>query len=153
MLSLDHKIPPPVIALVCAAGAWLLSRMMPALVFEVPARLAITWTLVGMGIALDIAGLLYFRMAKTTFNPLSPHKSSAIVQSGPFKFTRNPMYLGMVLELLGLCVYLANPLSGAAVVAFVAYITRFQIIPEERLLLSKFGEQYAQYTKSVRRWI
>jgi len=63
------------------------------------------------------------------------------------------MYLGMVFNLLGLCVYFENPLTLVAVVVFVAYITRFQIIPEERILLAKFGDSYAQYTRSVRRWL
>ena len=63
------------------------------------------------------------------------------------------MYLGMVIVLLAFCVYLSNPVSVVAIVIFVAYITRFQILPEERLLLHKFGESYAQYTKSVRRWL
>jgi protein-S-isoprenylcysteine O-methyltransferase Ste14 len=63
------------------------------------------------------------------------------------------MYVGMGMFLLAYSIYLANPVSVVAVVAFVAYITRFQIIPEERLLLSKFGESYASYTRSVRRWL
>lgn len=153
MHSLDHKIPPPVVALICAAFAWLLARATPGFVYLLPGRTPLTVCLVAAGLALDISGLLAFRKAKTTFNPLAPNRSTSIVQSGLYRFTRNPMYLGMVLELLGLCVYFANPLTVAAVVAFVAYITHFQIIPEERLLLEKFGEPYAQYTQSVRRWL
>ncbi|MEO8159904.1 MAG: isoprenylcysteine carboxylmethyltransferase family protein [Arenimonas sp.] len=105
------------------------------------------------GIALDLSGLLVFRNARTTLNPLAPGDSTSIVQSGPYRFSRNPMYLGMALILLGFCAYLASPLSLLAVVVFVAYITRFQIIPEERLLLAKFAEAYAQYARTVRRWI
>lgn len=153
MDALDHKIPPPVIAVLCGGFAWLLAHCTPGFHLDVPARLPIVAILVLIGLALDFSGLLSFRKAKTTFNPLSPGKSTAIVQSGLYKFTRNPMYLGMVFNLLGLCVFLANPLAVVAVVAFVAYITRFQIIPEERLLLAKFGEPYALYTKSVRRWL
>ncbi len=153
MFSLDHKIPPPVIALVCAVLAWALARFMPGVTYPMPSRLPIAALLLLAGFALDLSGLLVFRNAKTTVNPLSPERSTSIVQTGPYRFTRNPMYLGMAMVLLAFCVYLANPVSVAAVVVFVAYITRFQIIPEERLLLGKFGEAYAQYKTSVRRWL
>lgn len=153
MFSPDHKIPPPVIALVCAGLAWLVAHFLPGFDYRVPARIPIVGLLVVAGLALDVSGLLSFRKARTTFNPLLPGRSKAIVQNGPYQFSRNPMYLGMVFNLLGLCVYLENPLTLVAVVAFVAYITRFQIIPEERILLGKFGDTYAQYTRSVRRWL
>ena len=153
MSSLDHKIPPPVIALLCAVLAWVLARFTPAFVYSLPARIPITVLLVLTGLSLTLTGMRTFRSAKTTVNPRSPDQASSIVRTGPYRFTRNPMYFGLSLVLLGLCAYLANPLSIVAVVAFVAYITRFQIIPEERVLLAKFGEPYAQYTRSVRRWI
>ncbi len=153
MVTLDHKIPPPVVALACAGLAWAIARYTPGFAFQIPARLLIATLLVIAGFALDFSGLIVFRKAKTTLNPLAPDKSTSIVRGGPYAFTRNPMYLGMALVLLGYCVYLANPLSIFAVLAFAAYITCFQIIPEERLLLSKFGESYASYTRSVRRWL
>ena len=153
MTSLDHKIPPPVIMLLCAALAWVLARSAPGSVFVLPARTLIVALLVLAGISLAVAGIAAFRRANTTVDPRSPDQSTSIVRGGPFGFTRNPMYLGMVLMLLGVCAYLANPLALVAVVIFVAYITRFQIIPEERVLLEKFGEPFAQYMRSVRRWI
>lgn len=153
MFSLDHKIPPPVIALLCALAAWLLARWTPQFTYPLPARIPILTLLVLAGLAMDLAGLYVFRRARTTVNPLSPGQSSSIVKSGPYGFTRNPMYLGMVVMLLGFCVYFANPLTVIVVAVFIAHITRFQIIPEERLLLAKFGEPYAQYTRSVRRWL
>ena len=149
MLSLDHKIPPPVIALICAALAWILAHLTPGLSYLVPARIPIIVLLVLIGLALDISGLMSFRKAKTTFNPLAPGRSKSIVQNGPYQFTRNPMYLGLVFNLLGLCVYVSNPFTLVAIVVFVAYITRFQIIPYERILLSQFGDSYAQYTRSL----
>ena len=153
MSSLDHKIPPPVIALLCAVLAWVLARSAPGFAFILPARIPITMVLVLAGISLTLAGVRAFRSAATTVNPLSPELASLIVRTGPYAFTRNPMYLGLALVLLGVCAYLANPLSVLAVVFFVTYITRFQIIPEERLLLAKFGEPFAQYMRSVRRWV
>lgn len=153
MHPLDHKIRPPVIAVVCGGMAWLLAYFAPALNFDLPARLPVVAVLVLVGLTLDFSGLLSFFKAKTTFNPLAPSRSKVIVQSGLYRFTRNPMYLGMVFELLGLSAYLANPVALVGVVVFVVYITRFQIIPEERLLLAKFGEPYALYTRTVRRWL
>ena len=153
MLSLDHKIPPPVIMLLCAVLAWVLARSAPGLAFVLPARTLVVVLLVVAGVSLAIAGVRAFRRADTTVNPLSPDQSTSIVRTGPFRFTRNPMYLGMVLVLLGFCAYLANPVALAAAVVFFAYITRFQIIPEERLLLAKFGEPFALYMKAVRRWL
>jgi protein-S-isoprenylcysteine O-methyltransferase Ste14 len=153
MFSIDHKIPPPVIALVCAGLAWAFAHFSPGFNYPLPFRLPVAVVLVLAGFGLDLSGLLAFRKANTTLNPLSPDRSTAIVQSGPYALTRNPMYLGMAIVLLGLCVYLENPLTVICVGIFVGYITRFQIIPEERLLLGKFGEPYAQYMRAVRRWI
>ncbi|MEO5565052.1 MAG: isoprenylcysteine carboxylmethyltransferase family protein [Luteimonas sp.] len=153
MASLDLKVPPPVIVGLCAGLAWVLARSTPGFTDLLPARLAIAAALVLAGVLLALSGLLAFRKIGTTANPHTPGKSNAIVRSGPYRFTRNPMYLGLTLALLGWCAYLANPLTLVAVVMFVTYITRLQIMPEERLLLEKFGEPYAQYIKSVRRWI
>lgn len=153
MISLDHKIPPPLIAVLSGAIAWMLCRATPALTFAVSVRIPITALFVAGGLLLALAGVVAFRRADTTIDPRAPDKSTSIVRSGPFAFTRNPMYLGMALALLGICAYLANPLSLLGLATFVAYITRFQIIPEERLLLAKFGEPFEHYMRSVRRWI
>lgn len=126
---------------------------MPGLAYVLPARLPMAVLLALAGLALDVSGLIAFHRAKTTLNPRSPERSTSIVRSGPYRFTRNPMYLGLALMLLGFCAYLANPATVVAVAVFIAYITRFQIIPEERLLHAKFGESYAQYKRSVRRWL
>lgn len=135
------------------ALAWVVARSMPGLAYVLPARLPMAVLLALAGLALDVSGLIAFHRAKTTLNPRSPERSTSIVRSGPYRFTRNPMYLGLALMLLGLCAYLANPATVVAVAVFIVYITRFQIIPEERLLHAKFGESYAQYKRSVRRWL
>lgn len=150
---LDHKIPPPVVALVCAGLAWLLARATPDAALDWPLRAWATGGLVAMGLLLDAWGLLAFRRAGTTLNPLAPGRSTAVVLGGPYRITRNPMYLGMACVLLGVCVWLANPFAPLAVLAFVAYITRFQILPEERVLLAKFGAPYEEYLRTVRRWL
>ena len=153
MSSLDLKIPPPIVALLCAALAWAAARYAPEFAYPLPWRMPVMAALVLAGFALDFSGLVAFRKAKTTLNPLSPDRSTSIVQTFPYTFTRNPMYLGMALVLLGYCTYLANPASLVGVVTFCSYITRFQIIPEERSLFGKFGEPYARYKSNVRRWV
>lgn len=153
MSVLDHKIPPPVVGLSCAALAWAIARATPG--FEVAWSLqpVIVAFLVALGAGIDLWALLAFRSARTTVNPLAPGRSSVVVTAGIYRVSRNPMYLGMALLLLAWCVYLGNPLALLSVVLFCAYITRFQIIPEERLLLAKFGAPYASYLAQVRRWI
>ena len=153
MSILDHRIPPPVVALACAALAWGLTQLAPALALHLPHRLGIALGLAGVGLALEIWALLHFRRARTTISPLAPQKSSAIVRDGPYRFTRNPMYLGMAIQIAAFCLWLAHPLAPLGLVAFVAYITRFQILPEERAILARFGEPYAHYLRQVRRWL
>jgi protein-S-isoprenylcysteine O-methyltransferase Ste14 len=153
MSTLDLKIPPPVIALLCVALAWLLARFTPGFTYILPARIPISVILVLAGISLALSSVFAFHRAKTTPNPHTPEKSTSIVRSGPYRFTRNPMYLGLVFVLLGICAYLANPLTVIAAVVFVVYVTRFQIMPEEVVLQRNFGQSYAQYARSVRRWL
>lgn len=153
MSVLDHKIPPPIIGLSCAALAWAVSWLTPRFDFDWPLQAAAAGVLALLGAGLDLWALFAFRSARTTVNPLAPGRSSAVVLAGPYRFSRNPMYLGMALLLLAWCVFLGNPLTAVSVVLFCAYITRFQILPEERALLAKFGAPYASYLSEVRRWI
>lgn len=106
-----------------------------------------------VGLAFDLAGLLAFRSHRTTVNPLSPHKASALVTGGVYRITRNPMYVGMAFLLLAWAVHLSALLPLLGPVLFVLYITRFQIQPEERVLQQLFGEAYTDYRRAVRRWL
>ena len=153
MTFIDNKIPPPIIAAICAAFAWHISQLTPELTLLWEPRVVIAIAIGLLGLTLDIVSLLAFRRADTTINPLSPEKANTVVQAGIYRLTRNPMYLGLALILFGFSIYLGNPLSILAVIAFIAYITRFQIIPEERALTEKFGQSYTQYRNSVRRWV
>lgn len=153
MHPLELRVPP--VALVAiAAGlmallAWAFPR--PALVF--PAPYALGGALVGLGAAIAVAGVLAFRRARTTVNPMTPEASSAVVSTGIYRLTRNPMYLGFLLALAGWGAILGNLLVLLPLAAFVAWMDRFQIAPEERALREKFGVDYEDYLRSVRRWI
>ena len=84
---------------------------------------------------------------------MQPAKTTSLVAGGVYRFTRNPMYLGLLLVLAGWAVFLSNALAFALLPAFIAYIGRFQIAPEERALAAKFGTEYEAYRTEVRRWL
>ena len=157
MNALELKVPPPVVALCLALLMWLVA--LPALPFTPPfelrfglrACLAVALALIGQGIA--IAGIVAFRRARTTINPLKPAAASALVRSGIFRFTRNPMYLGLLLTLAGWAAWLSNPAALLFLPVFVLYIDRFQIGPEERALAALFGAEFAAYRNLVRKWV
>lgn len=154
MPSLELKIPPPLVAVVVAGAMYAAATLhAPAWALPLSVRVVVALGLAGVGVAFDLAGMLSFRKAKTTINPLTPQRSSAVVTHGVYRFTRNPMYVGLVLILLGLAVYLASPWALLGPLAFGAFITRFQIQPEERALTARFGTAYTDYCARVRRWL
>jgi len=153
MLSLDHKIPPPVVGVLVAAGMWSIAALGPQLPLSPLTKYVIAAIFAATGLALDVLGILSFRRAHTTVNPLKPERASSMVTSGIYRFTRNPMYLGMLMLLLAWAVYLGALLPLMGPLAFVLYITRFQIRPEERALQAVFGEEYLAYASRVRRWL
>jgi protein-S-isoprenylcysteine O-methyltransferase Ste14 len=152
-LTLDKKIPPPVVGALVAALMWSVSTLGPHWTLAPVLRYSLAGLLAATGMGFDLAGLLAFRAARTTFSPLKPEKSSSLVTGGVYRVTRNPMYLGLALVLSGWAVWLAALLPWLGPVFFVAYVTRFQIGPEERVLRGIFGEAYSSYAARVRRWL
>lgn len=151
--ALELKIPPPLVALACGLGAWFAARATPALTFACGACAMLAVLLALAGIVLGAWGVLVFRGAGTSVDPHRPDKARVLVTSGPWRYTRNPMYLGLALVLAGGCLWLAHPAGIAAVAAFIGWLTRFQIMPEERVLAAKFGAAWTVYRRRVRRWI
>ena len=106
-----------------------------------------------LGGAFCIAGVLAFRQAKTTVNPVNPETSTALVVHGVFRLTRNPMYLGFTFLLLAFAVWLGKMPAMLLVALFMAYLQRFQIRPEEDALNERFGASFDAYRHQVRRWL
>ena len=153
MSVLELKLPPPIVALILALLMWLTPVVAGLVQISYSARVLCAVVLVCVGQGISIAGVLAFRRAKTTVNPVKAGLASSLVVRGVYRYTRNPMYVGFLLSLLAWAVFLANPLAVLWVVVFVLYITRFQIIPEERVLASLFGAGFEANKGRVRRWI
>lgn len=153
MNFLENRIPPPLVALVLAAGMWGVAKVAPPLGLEFAIRAPIAVAIAMAGLAFDFSGLLAFLRSKTTVNPLKPERASALVTGGVYRFTRNPMYVGMLLFLFAWGVYLDCLLAFIGPVLFVLYMNRFQIGPEERVLREKFGAPFEAYMGRVGRWL
>lgn len=153
MRALELKIPPVALVLLLGALMWLSSRAAPALGFTLPASPILAAGLALAGVTIALLGVVSFRRARTTVNPLHPEAASALVASGIYQLTRNPMYLGLLLVLLGWAVYLANALAYIFPVAYVPLMNRLQILPEEKALAAMFGSAFADYQSRVRRWL
>ncbi|MGE3827836.1 MAG: isoprenylcysteine carboxylmethyltransferase family protein [Steroidobacteraceae bacterium] len=154
MRQLEHRVPPPVVALLTGGAMWLVSRLPSPLPLSLPAaaRIAVAVVLASLGVAFAIAGVLAFRQARTTVNPTTPEAATALVRTGVYRLTRNPMYLGLLLCLTAWAVWLTSVLSFCVLPAFIAYMNRFQIGPEERALRPRFGRVYEDFAARVRRW-
>ncbi len=153
MQAFELKIPPIaqviLFALAMYIGTAITSSSDP---FHLPNLwLAAPTTIVGGFISLF--GVIEFRRATTTMDPRVPHEASSLVTSGVYRFSRNPMYLGFLFILTGWAIFLSNWLAFVFLPLFILYINRFQVVPEERHMLDKFGKEYREYIGKVRRWI
>jgi protein-S-isoprenylcysteine O-methyltransferase Ste14 len=153
MRVLELKIPPPAVALVTAVLMWLASRSSPVLAFVFPVANLLAVGLAAIGLMVAISGVVTFRRARTTLNPTKPEASSSLVSWGIYRITRNPMYLGLLLQLTAWAIFLSNWLAFLFLPVFVVYINRFQIIPEEQALTSLFAREFVDYQSRVRRWL
>jgi protein-S-isoprenylcysteine O-methyltransferase Ste14 len=151
--GLELRVPPLALAALCAIGIAVLPDLgiLPGLAF--PVRELVAIAAIVLGIAIAAAGVIEFRRSSTTVNPMNPGKSSSIVTSGVYRWSRNPMYLGMATALLGVAAWRASLPGYLLVPLFCALLDRFQIQPEERVLLARFGAEYSNYMAQVRRWI
>lgn len=153
MSALELRIPPLALVLLTAVGMWLVAMMGPGSDLVIAFSMPIGASLAMAGALVALLGVMAFRAAHTTVNPTTPDASSSIVASGIYRISRNPMYLGFLLMLCGWAVYLSNSFSCLFLPAFVLYMNRFQILPEERALEAKFGAQYIAYKQQARRWL
>jgi protein-S-isoprenylcysteine O-methyltransferase Ste14 len=153
MQALELKVPPPLVAALIAASMWGISKLPPAIALPEVIRTVTALPVALAGAALTGAGLLSFRQARTTVNPMKPQSAALLVRSGVYSISRNPMYLGLLVVLVAWAAFLSTVWALLGPLVYVLYINRFQIAPEERILSAKFGASYAEYKARVRQWI
>ncbi len=150
---LENKVPPPLIALLCGVAMWGISLLTPKLKVSVAVQWGGSFILLLTGLLFCFAGVIAFRRARTTVNPLKPQSASALVSSGVYQITRNPMYVGFAFVLLAWACVLGSPWTLTGILIFILYMNRYQIGPEERALATLFQDQYIAYQARVRRWL
>ena len=147
---METKIPPPIVTLIFIFLIGFSNRLIEPFSFEYQAPLGVMIIICGLSVLISAARV--FRQLETTINPMQPSQASKLAIIGPFKYTRNPMYLGMSIMLIGFGLIFGAKLTVCLVVMFVLYITVFQIIPEERAMQEKFTH-WKDYCSKVRRWL
>jgi protein-S-isoprenylcysteine O-methyltransferase Ste14 len=148
---MEKKIPPPIVTLIFGFATYLSRKIFPEIEIQYSSFFGIFLLLLGFFILISAVKL--FRNDKTTVNPLSPEQATKLVTNGIFKLSRNPMYLGMAVILASVAVFF-NIIGGIIFMAlFCLYITKFQIIPEEKAMKELFAQDFEQYMQATRRWI
>ena len=150
---LELKIPPAALVLIIAFVMWLGGAFAPAFDVRFPFRSIVAWIFGLLGVIIAASGVREFKRAKTTVNPTKPQSTSSLVRTGIYSRTRNPMYLGFLLILVGWAIAMANLVAFVVLPGFVIYMNRFQIKSEERALTLIFGEDFKAYCVEARRWI
>lgn len=153
MLALfELRVPPPILTLLTAIVMWAGARSFPQ--YDRPAWLhAATLGVAFVGALLIPSGIISLRLARTTVSPTQPDRTTALVSAGIFRVTRNPIYLGSLVLLMAWAMWLWQPQSFVALPVFAVWMHRFQILPEERALQAKFGDEFDAYVRSTRRWL
>ncbi len=152
---MDAKIPPDVILLGCGTLMWLSAKYLPEFGFGIPYHAVLSGVVLLSGLIIIFSAKATLSKHRTTERPgrHSLPRVTALVTTGVYNCSRNPIYLGMAILMVGWWMILMNWISIIGVFVFVRFITGFQIIPEERMLERMFGDEYRRYKSRVRRWV
>lgn len=150
---MSTKIPPLAQVFLCGILGWTATKGIPEFAFASTASRLLGWSFISIGSVVLLLSVRSFLIAKTTVNPTSTEKVSELVTTGIYRFSRNPMYLGMACLLAGFALLLQNLSALMSPVAFVVCVTYLQIVPEEHFLKEKFGQSFEAYCQATRRWI
>lgn len=151
--SLELKINPPLQMLISLVLIYVAANILPVSATLLEYKWQLGSLFLSIGLFFNFAGGVSFRSAKTTGNPNRPEMAASLVTSGIYRISRNPMYVGLIFLLLAWAAWLGSLFSLVVIVIFQQYMTRLQIIPEEKALAKRFAEKYPDYCSQVRRWL
>ena len=151
MIDIKTKFPPPLIALTFGFLINYTKNIFPKI--EIKNKIIFGSSIIISGLIIILSAIILFKKYQTTISPLNPFNATKLMTDGIYKFSRNPMYLGLLLVLVGISTIL-NPFGGFFLIPlFVLYLNFFQIIPEENAMADLFKDEFLDYKKNVRRWI
>lgn len=149
---MKFRIPPVLVMMIFGVLMYVLAMFLPFGNFDFFGRKELAYVLFGLGFLVILIAVIQFGRKRTTTDPLHLEKASSLVIKGIYNYTRNPMYLGMLLFLLAFGLKLGNAFNILLAAGFVYWMNHFQIKPEEEVLQEKFGKEYTLYCKLTRRW-
>ncbi len=147
------KIPPVFVVLFFSFLMWFIFKLTQARHIKFEHQKLVSWSFFCVGVFIGVVAVYSFRKARTTVDPSRPNKASNLVTAGVYRYSRNPMYLGMLFILISFAIRIGNLYSFLVLPVYVWYITTYQIKPEEEVLTTLFQDQFMNYKKVVRRWI
>ena len=150
-MHIKTKIPPPLVALTFGFLINYTKNFFPKI--EISNDLFISSFIIIIGLIIMLSAIILFKKYQTTITPLNPSNATKLITDGIYKYSRNPMYLGLLLVLFGISIIL-NPIGGLSLIPlFILYLNLFQIIPEENAMVDLFKDEFLEYKENVRRWI
>jgi protein-S-isoprenylcysteine O-methyltransferase Ste14 len=145
------RIPPPILTLLHLIAAFVLGWLVPLSIPGLEEIDLLGWILVGAGLGLLFSAVSQFNKAETTLDPFGG--TTKIVIAGPYRFSRNPIYLGFVCMLIGFPLMIDKAWGLILAPLLMILMTRLVIEHEEAYLEQKFGQEYLEYKSRVRRWL
>ena len=151
MIDIKTKFPPPLVALTFGFLINHTKNIFPKI--EVKNEFIFGSFMIISGLIIILSAIILFKKYQTTITPLNPSNATKLITDGIYKFSRNPMYLGLLLVLVGISIILNLTGGFLFILLFILYINLFQIIPEENAMVDLFKDEFLEYKKNVRRWI
>ena len=145
------KIPPPILILILVISNYFSSKKIDLI--HLPNQDLISIIILIIGVLILINPIVKFIKSKTTIDPIKFKKVNKLIISGIYKYSRNPMYLGLLMIVISTSIFYLNIFSITTPFLFYCWINRFQIKREEIFLTEKFGKEYVSYKTKTRRWI